>query len=73
MSIVSLSLIDLDPLGPRWIHPAFLFHVQFSFCSFSDSGGDWMKIRTDMLRPSGLAGLCGGHLLKCLAMVVSLL
>ena len=32
-----------------------------------------MKLKTEMSRPSNLAGSRGGHLLKCLATVVSLL
>ena len=30
-----------------------------------------MKLKTDVFRPSVLAGLCGGHLLKYRATVVS--
>ena len=32
-----------------------------------------MKLKTDRLRPSVLAGFCGGHLLKCRATVLSII
>ena len=32
-----------------------------------------MKFRIEISRPENLAGLCFGHLLKCLATVMSLL
>ena len=36
-------------------------------------GGAWIKFRIEISIPENFAGLCLGHLLKCLATVVSLL
>ena len=45
------------------MNPAFLFHVPFHLTDLV-SGGERIKLKTDMSRPLILAGLFVEHLLK---------
>ena len=63
---VELSLKVLDPVGR-------FSCLSLSACPALVSGGGRIKLKTDMFKPSNLAGVCHGHLLKWRAPVVSLL
>ena len=58
MSFVNLSLRGLDPWGQRWINDVSSVSLAcpFSVCPDRVSGGDCIKLKTDIFRPSVLAG-----------------